>query len=87
MQPFEKMTGLVAPMDRANVDTDQIIPKQFLHPWHFLHACYVLRGGELALVDVLGQTHRERFDGYKRFVPPLRYLRYDRSPPAFLSYD
>ncbi len=30
MQPFEKMTGLVAPMDRANVDTDQIIPKQFL---------------------------------------------------------
>ncbi len=30
MQPFEKMTGLVAPMDRANVDTDQIIPKQVL---------------------------------------------------------
>ena len=30
MKPFEKMTGLVAPMDRANVDTDQIIPKQFL---------------------------------------------------------
>ena len=30
MQPFEKLTGLVAPMDRANVDTDQIIPKQFL---------------------------------------------------------
>ena len=30
MQPFTKLTGLVAPMDRANVDTDQIIPKQFL---------------------------------------------------------
>ena len=30
MQPFTKHTGLVAPMDRANVDTDQIIPKQFL---------------------------------------------------------
>jgi 3-isopropylmalate/(R)-2-methylmalate dehydratase small subunit len=30
MQPFNKHTGLVAPMDRANVDTDQIIPKQFL---------------------------------------------------------
>jgi 3-isopropylmalate/(R)-2-methylmalate dehydratase small subunit len=30
MQPFKKHTGLVAPMDRANVDTDQIIPKQFL---------------------------------------------------------
>jgi 3-isopropylmalate/(R)-2-methylmalate dehydratase small subunit len=30
MQPFTTHTGLVAPMDRANVDTDQIIPKQFL---------------------------------------------------------
>jgi 3-isopropylmalate/(R)-2-methylmalate dehydratase small subunit len=30
MQPFTTHTGLVAAMDRANVDTDQIIPKQFL---------------------------------------------------------
>lgn len=30
MKPFTKHTGLVAPLDRANVDTDQIIPKQFL---------------------------------------------------------
>jgi 3-isopropylmalate/(R)-2-methylmalate dehydratase small subunit len=30
MQPFRKHTGLVAPFDRVNVDTDQIIPKQFL---------------------------------------------------------
>jgi 3-isopropylmalate/(R)-2-methylmalate dehydratase small subunit len=30
MNPFRKHTGLVAPLDRANVDTDQIIPKQFL---------------------------------------------------------
>jgi 3-isopropylmalate/(R)-2-methylmalate dehydratase small subunit len=30
MQPFRNFTGLVAPIDRANVDTDQIIPKQFL---------------------------------------------------------
>jgi len=30
MEKFEKMTGLVAPMDRSNVDTDAIIPKQFL---------------------------------------------------------
>jgi 3-isopropylmalate/(R)-2-methylmalate dehydratase small subunit len=30
MQRFQKHTGLVAPLDRANVDTDQIIPKQFL---------------------------------------------------------
>ena len=30
MQPFRLLTGLVAPLDRANVDTDAIIPKQFL---------------------------------------------------------
>ena len=49
MQPFRQHTGLVAPLDRADVDTDQIIPKQFLkriercgygeflfHDWRYL---------------------------------------------------
>jgi 3-isopropylmalate/(R)-2-methylmalate dehydratase small subunit len=30
MEAFTKHTGLVAPLDRVDVDTDQIIPKQFL---------------------------------------------------------
>jgi len=30
MNPFRIHTGIVAPLDRPNVDTDQIIPKQFL---------------------------------------------------------
>ncbi|MFA5083017.1 MAG: 3-isopropylmalate dehydratase small subunit [Hydrogenophilaceae bacterium] len=30
MKPFTTLHGLVAPLDRANVDTDAIIPKQFL---------------------------------------------------------
>jgi 3-isopropylmalate/(R)-2-methylmalate dehydratase small subunit len=30
MRPFTTLTGAVVPLDRANVDTDQIIPKQFL---------------------------------------------------------
>src|SRR5690349_12550688 len=30
MQPFTTHTGLVAPLDRVNVDTDQMVPKQFL---------------------------------------------------------
>ena len=30
MTPFTVHSGLVAPMDRANVDTDLMIPKQFL---------------------------------------------------------
>lgn len=49
MQPFTRMTGVVAPMDRVDVDTDQIVPAQFLkriertgfgqflfHKWRFL---------------------------------------------------
>lgn len=34
MQKFEKLTGLVVPLDRSNVDTDAIIPKQFLKSIH-----------------------------------------------------
>ena len=30
MKPFTKHTGLVAPLDRVNVDTDQMVPKQFI---------------------------------------------------------
>ena len=30
MQPFLRHTGLVLPLDRVNVDTDQMVPKQFL---------------------------------------------------------
>ena len=30
MKPFVRLDGMVAPLDRANVDTDAIIPKQFL---------------------------------------------------------
>ena len=49
MQPFIKHTGLAAPLDRVNIDTDAIIPKQFLrkiertgfgkhlfHEWRYL---------------------------------------------------
>jgi 3-isopropylmalate/(R)-2-methylmalate dehydratase small subunit len=49
MQPFTKHTGHVAPLDRINVDTDAIVPKQFLrkiertgfgihlfHEWRYL---------------------------------------------------
>jgi len=30
MEPFIRQTGIVAPVDRVNVDTDAIVPKQFL---------------------------------------------------------
>src|SRR5882762_7785078 len=62
MNSFHQHTGLVAPLDRANVDTDQIIPKQFLkriertgfgeflfYDWRFLP------GGELDSSFVLNE--------------------------------
>ena len=30
MEPFKQQIGIVVPLDRVNVDTDQIVPKQFL---------------------------------------------------------
>ena len=30
MEPFKNITSIVTPLDKVNVDTDQIIPKQFL---------------------------------------------------------
>ena len=30
MEPFVKLTGIVAPLDRVDVDTDSIMPAQFL---------------------------------------------------------
>ncbi len=30
LEPFKHVNGVVAPLDRVNVDTDQVIPKQFL---------------------------------------------------------
>ena len=30
MKPFTKIISIITPFDKANVDTDQIIPKQFL---------------------------------------------------------
>ncbi len=30
MKPFTQLTAVAAPLEIANVDTDQIIPKQFL---------------------------------------------------------
>jgi hypothetical protein len=51
---------------------------------YYLHARYVLGGDGVRLVDVVGDSLEERFEEYVRFVPHLRYVRYDRSPPAFI---
>lgn len=57
-----------------------------LYSPYYLHARYVIDGDDVRLVDVLGDTHAQRFDEYVRFVPHWRYLRYDRNaPPTLLA--
>ena len=34
MEPFKKIKSIVTPFDKVNVDTDQIVPKQFLKLVH-----------------------------------------------------
>lgn len=51
---------------------------------YYLHSRHVLAGNGVRLVEVSGTTARQRFDGYHGFFPGLRYLRYDRHPPAII---
>jgi len=67
MQPFTTHSGVVAALDRANVDTDQIIPKQFLKRiertgfGEFLY--YDWRFTEEGEPDPEFELHRPEFEG------------------------
>ena len=65
MQPFINHTGLVVPLDRPNVDTDQIIPKQFLK-----------RVERTGFGDFLFYDWRRRPDGEPDASFPLNEARY-----------
>jgi 3-isopropylmalate/(R)-2-methylmalate dehydratase small subunit len=66
MEAFETFKGVVAPLDRSNVDTDAIIPKQFLKsiqrsgfgPYLFDEWRYLDHGerGRILVVDLPGST-------------------------------
>ena len=65
MQPFTTLTGTVAPLNRGNVDTDQIIPKQYLKTIH-----------RTGLKEGLFADWRRRADGTQDpefFVNQFRY--------------
>ena len=65
MQPFTTLTGTVAPLNRGNVDTDQIIPKQYLKTIH-----------RTGLKEGLFADWRRRADGSQDpefFVNQFRY--------------
>jgi hypothetical protein len=79
-------------LDAAVLGPSPLFPERDETFWHagltapyYLHARYVLSGDSLALEEVLGETSAERFETYHRFVPPMRYLRFDRRAPDALS--
>jgi hypothetical protein len=51
---------------------------------HYLHARYILKGDGLELIDVIGDSYKQRMQNYYKFIPRLRYLRFDTDPPLFL---
>ena len=65
MQKFTKLTAVAAPMDASNIDTDQIIPKQFLlavdrkgfgkhlfHNWRYLDEAETMPNPDFGLLLV-----------------------------------
>ena len=66
MRSFEALTGRAMPMDRANVDTDQIIPKQFLKSIH-----------KTGFGDNLFDAWRFNDEGSIGLTPNDRQLNYD----------
>jgi 3-isopropylmalate/(R)-2-methylmalate dehydratase small subunit len=65
MQPFRKHSGKVTPLHRANIDTDQIIPKQFLK-----------RIEKIGFGEFLFNDWRRRADGAPDPAFPLNQSRY-----------
>ena len=69
MQPFTTLTGTVAPLNRANVDTDQIIPKQYLKTIH-----------RTGLKEGLFADWRQRADGSPDPEFFMNQSRYQQAP-------
>lgn len=50
------------------------------------HSRYILKNkNDIERIDVIGTSTAERMKHYWRFIPALRYLRFDSYPPLFLS--
>ena len=76
MTPFRTLKGIVAPMDRENVDTDQIIPKQFLKriertgygPFLFFDWRRIQEGPEAGAPDPAFVLNQRRYEGAEILV-------------------
>lgn len=93
MQAFTKHTGIVAPVDRVNVDTDAIIPKQFLKRiertgfGQFLF--FEWRWDEEGNVNVDFEMNKERYKGASVLISRANFgcgSSREHAPWAILDY-
>ncbi|MFD0867849.1 3-isopropylmalate dehydratase small subunit [Paenibacillus residui] len=93
MEPFKKHTGVVAPVDRVNVDTDAIIPKQFLKRiertgfGQFLF--YEWRFDESGQVNPNFELNKPRYDGASILISRANFgcgSSREHAPWAILDY-
>jgi 3-isopropylmalate/(R)-2-methylmalate dehydratase small subunit len=93
MEEFKKLTGTVGPVDRVNVDTDAIIPKQFLKRiertgfGQFLF--YEWRFDESGEVNPKFELNKERYQGASVLVSRANFgcgSSREHAPWAILDY-
>ncbi len=76
MEPFKKISSIVTPLDRVNVDTDQIVPKQFLKLVQrtgfgkFLFYNWRFDADGKPKKDFILKTVLEQFDQYQHLLYP-----------------
>ena len=96
MNPFTQVSGIVLPLDRANVDTDQIIPKQYLKSIHrtgfgdnLFDGWRFLDEGEMGLTPNERRIDREFVLNDPRYQDPRVLLARDSpiSPPIAILKD
>ncbi|WP_314585495.1 3-isopropylmalate dehydratase small subunit [Paenibacillus terrigena] len=93
MEPFKQLTGIVGPVDRVNVDTDAIIPKQFLKRiersgfGQFLF--YEWRFHENGDVNAAFELNKPRYEGASVMVSRVNFgcgSSREHAPWAILDY-
>ncbi|OPA72868.1 3-isopropylmalate dehydratase small subunit [Paenibacillus selenitireducens] len=93
MEPFKQLTGIVGPVDRVNVDTDAIIPKQFLKRiersgfGQFLF--FEWRFHENGDVNTAFELNKPRYDGASVLISRVNFgcgSSREHAPWAILDY-
>ncbi|MBN2056427.1 SGNH/GDSL hydrolase family protein [bacterium] len=69
----------------AGFQTSRMNSFSYSEQFEAAHSRFVLDGDDVRLVEPVGMTPRQRVAAWRRFIPPLRYLRYERTTPLILK--